>query len=611
MSKKFLILISGLLAAVVLAACGGGETIVEVTREVDVEREVEVIQEVVVTEVVMVEGEEVVVTAISEVVVTATPEPIPFGGAIVESSFADISTLNPIISSDNASSTVIGRMFHGLITLEEFSGAIVGDLAESWTVSEDGLVYTFTLKDNVTWTDGTPVTAHDVAFTMDAINTDEVASPRRSAYDLVESWEATGDFELVLTLSDVDCTVLAGIGTGVLPAHVFEGDPLNIVDSDFNLNPTVTNGPFKFNSWTPDEVTILDANEDYFEGRPFVDQWLYQVYADQSAEFAALLAGEITYTNAPPQFVSRIDAEIASGAPFVTTKYFANSYNFVGYNLANPANPQNGWDDLDGDGVYTDGEPPLPQDPHPVLSDNEVRRAIAYSIDYTGIINKVAFGQGGPIVANVKPAIAWAYNTDLVPYEQDLELAAQILDDAGWVDSDGDGIRDKDGQPLAFELLTNAGNEVRENIGVLLKDVLDGIGFDITFTATEFGTVVQRLLGQEYDAVIIGFGGGAPEPDDSSQFSYKNDEVGAGFNFVSYYNETVENNLSDGKSVPGCAEADRAPFYLSNQEEIQADLPYSFLYVGLVTIAVQDHWVGIEPNAWNTRHNIIEWYPDN
>ncbi|MEM7335134.1 MAG: ABC transporter substrate-binding protein [Chloroflexota bacterium] len=613
MPKNFKLYLLVAFAVLVLAACQPTTVEVEVTRVVELEGETIVeTQEIEVTRVV--DGETIVETQEVEVVVTATASPNPQGGNVVESSFADISTFNPVLGSDSASSVNYGRMFYAMATLDPFSGAVIPQMAESWSVSDDGLVYTFTLRDDMVWSDGTQITASDVAFTFDAINTDEVASPRRSNFDLVDSWSAVDDVTFELILSEVDCTVLGNLGVqGIIPAHAYDGDPLNIPESPENTAPSIVSGPFTFVEWVPDDHVTLAANPDFFGGQPNIDTWTFRVYADQSAELAGVLAGEIDYTGVGPQFVSVIEGAIAGGEDLNINKFFNNSYNFVGYNLANPANPQNGWDDLDEDGTYTEGEPPLEQDPHPVLSDNEVRRAIAFSIDYTGIINKVAFGQGGPTVANVWPSIGWAYNNEIEPYAQDLELAAQILADAGWAagsaTNDADvAILEKDGQALEFTLMTNAGNETRENIGILMKDVLDGLGFDVTLEFIEFGTVVQKLLGQEYDAVIIGFGGGPPEPDDSSQFSFKNDEVGAGFNFVSYYNETVESNLLDGKSVSSCAEDERAPFYYSNQEEIYNDVPYSFLYIPLANTVWRDRLNNIESNPWALRYNIQDWY---
>lgn len=591
-----------------LAACQPQIVEVEVTRETTVVEEV--VKEVEVIKEIEVEGDTVEVEV--TVVVEATEVPDPQGGEVVESSFADINTLNPVLGNDTASSRSYNLLFEGMATLDPFSGAVIPNFA-TWETSEDGLQVTYTLKDGINWSDGTPITANDIAFTFDAINTEEVASPRRSNFDSVEDWEVVDDSTLVVNLKNVDCSLPANLNVqGLIPAHVYDNDPTTIPDNPENLSPTVVSGPFTFGEWVPDDFVRLDANPDYWQGQPNIDSWIYKVYADQSAEFAGLLAGEIDWATVAPGFVSVVEGRIASGEDLNMKKWFTNGYTFVGYNLANPENPQNGWDDLDGDGAYTDGEPPLAQDPHPVLGDLAVRQAMANSIDYTGIINKVAFGQGGPTVANVWPSIGWAYNNDIEPYSQDLELAAQILADGGWVagstTNDSDiAILEKDGQPLEISLLTNAGNETRENIGILLKDTLDEMGFDVTLEFIEFGTVVEKLLGQTYDVVIIGFGGGAPDPDDSSQFSFKNDEVGAGFNFVSYYNETVEANLASGKAVPGCAESERAPYYISNQEEIYKDVPYNFLYVGLANAVWRDRLLNIDPNPWSFRYNIQDW----
>lgn len=608
MFKKLKLASLGLsLLALVLVACS--PQTVEVTRVVT-ETVTETVTESLEVEVTrVIEGETVTET----VIVTATPLPATQGGNLVESSFADISTLNPVLSSDNASGINIGLMFYALAGLEPFSGAVVPQIAESWDVSEDGLTYTFHLRDDVMWSDGTQLTANDVAFTFDAINTDSVASPRRSNFTEVESWTAVDDFTLELKLKSVDCTVLSNVGVqGILPAHVYGGDPETIAENAENTAPSVVSGPFTFVEHVADDHVTLAANPGFYLGKPNVDTWTYRVYADQSAELAGMLAGEVDYMSVGPQFVSVIEGQIASGDDLNIQKFFSNGYTFIGYNLANPANPQNGWDDTDGDGKWTEGEPPLAQDPHPVLSDLAVRQAMAHSIDYTGIINKVAFGQGGPTVANVWPSITWAYNNEIEPYAQDLEKAAQMLADAGWVPgsatNDADvPILEKDGVQLTLNLMTNAGNETRENIGVLTKDVLDGLGFNIQLEFIEFGTVVQKLLGQEFDMVIIGFGGGAPEPDDSSQFSYVNDEVGAGFNFVSYYNATVEDNLKQGKGVPGCLEDARAPFYQSNQVEIYNDVPYSFLYIPLANNVWRDRLQGIDPNPWSLRYDIEQW----
>ncbi len=206
----------------------------------------------------------------------------------------------------------------------------------------------------------------------------------------------------------------------------------------------------------------------------------------------------------------------------------------------------------------------IEQDPHPILSEHAVRLAMAHALDYQSIIDNVYLGQGYPIASNVLPAVDWAYDPSIEPYAYDPELSAQILDEAGWVDSDGDGVRDRDGQTLSLSLMTNAGNTTREDMGVLVQDQLNALGFDITFEAIDFGTLVDQLLGQTFDMVIIGWTGLGTDPNDESFWHTENDVPGSSFNFVSFQNERVNELLKEGVSIPGCAPEDRAPVLSGN-----------------------------------------------
>ena len=605
MSKRFLYLIGALLiSALVLVACQPETVEVIVTQEVEVVREVEVE----VTKVVEVEGEEVVIveTQVVEVVVEPTAEPIPQGGTMVESTFADASNLNPILASDSASFDIINKMFLGLVTTDEFTGETVGELSTGWTVSDDGLTYTFDIRDDVSWTDGTPLTANDIKFTFDAVASELVETPRKSNVELVTSVEATDDTTLVVEFSEVDCTALQNLGLGVLPSHAYAADFSDVMTSELNDAPTITTGPFAFNERVPDSFTSLVRNESYYKGAPNMDGWTYQVFADQSAELEATLAGDIDVTGVGPQFVSVIEAEIASGGDLQMKKFFDDGYTYIGFNMGDPANPENGWIDENENGAFDEGEPPnLDQAKHPVFGDAAVRQAIAQAIDYTNIINKVAFGQGVQATVNVLPAVEWAFNTEVEPYAFDLEAAAQTLEDAGWT---GEGVRSKDGQELTFTLMTNAGNEVRENIAAIAQDTLNGIGFNVELEIIEFGTVVEKLLGQTYDAVIIGWTGLGSDPEDSSFWAYRNDAVGGGFNFVSYYNESVEANLAEARSIPGCDTGARGDLYRQNQVQLNSDAPYAFLYVPLGNVVWNTRLNEIDPGPWATYYNVEDWY---
>ncbi|MEZ4554868.1 MAG: ABC transporter substrate-binding protein [Caldilineaceae bacterium] len=382
------------------------------------------------------------------------------GGVWTRASSADASILNPILYSDSSSFDVLSMIFPFLINTDAFSGEFVpeGSMSESWDVSEDGLTWTFHLRDGITWSDGDPVDAADFKFSYDAIASDLVETPRKSNVEQIESIEVLDPLTIQVTFKEVKCDGLGDLGLGWLPSHLYADDFSDIMENDFNDAPAVSAGPFTFQSWTRDDNTILVRNDSYWEGAPYMDGMIYRIVPDPGARLAQLQSGEVDEIAVQPEQIAVVDA-----APNLNRFNFKDDgYTYIGLNLANPDNPQPG---LDEDGNYVE------QDPHPILSDVAVRKAIAHSLDYQTIIDSVYLGQGYQIAANVLPAVTWAHDPSLAPYAYDTELAAQILEEAGWVDSNGDGVRERR-HALALTLSTNAGNTTREDLGVLVQDQL-------------------------------------------------------------------------------------------------------------------------------------------
>lgn len=560
-----------------LAACSGPtpETITEIVKEtVVVEKEV-------VTE--------------KEVVVTATPAPPQQGGVFVEASGADASILNPILQSDNASYTVVQHLFPALLGEDPFTGEVVPtDLAESWEVSEDGLTWTFHLRDNIKWSDGDPVDAADFKFTYEAIASDKLDSPRKYITDQIKSIETPDPQTVIVTFNEVRCDSLPNLGLGLLPSHLYKGDFSDIMENKFNDAPQVSAGPLKFKEWLRDDHVALERNADYWKGAVHMDGWIFKTVPDPGARLGQLQSGEVDLIEAQPEQLTTIELD----PNLKLFKYKDDGYNYIALNLANPKNPQPGQDEQGN---------LIEQDPHPILGDLNVRQAIAYSLDYDAIINQVFLGQGYRITANVLPAVEWAYDDTLEPYPYDPDRAKQLLEKAGWVDSDGDGVREKEGQKLALTLLTNAGNTVREDLGVLAQDQLKQVGFDITFEAIEFGTLLEQFDNQTFDMVIIGWTGLGPDPNDDAFWHTLYDVPGSGFNTVSYHNPEVDKLLEQAVSVPGCDTAKRAPLYKQIQQTIHDDVPYVFISGRIGNTAYSTRWQGINPGPWIFYHNIEQF----
>lgn len=519
------------------------------------------------------------------------------GGVWTRSTNSDASILNPILSSDSVSSNVNTMIFPTLIGQDPFTGELVpnGSISEGWTVSEDGLTWTFTLRDDVFWSDGEQVDATDFKFTYDAIASDAVESPRKPNVEKIASIETPDPQTVVVTFTEVKCDGLSDLGLGLMPSHLYADDFSDIMDNPMNEAPAASAGPMVFQSWTRDDNIIVTRNDEYFLGAPYMDGMIYKIIPDPGAELAALQSQEIDVMALQPAQVDSVQGD----SNINIYNFKDDGYDYIALNLANPDNPLPGQDE-DGNLVE--------QDPHPILSDLNVRKAIAHSLDYDAIIDQVYLGQGYQLAANVLPAVSWAYDDSIAPYPYDLEMAQQLLEEAGWVDSDGDGIREKDGETLSLSLVTNAGNRTRENLGVLAQDQLGAAGFDISFEAIDFGTMVGQMLGQSYDMVIIGWTGMGSDPNDDSFWSSKFDTPDSGFNFVSYQNAEIDQLLEEGLSIPGCAPEERAPIYQQIQQQIHDDVPYVFISGGVGNTGYTNQWAGIDPGEWSFYWNVEQWY---
>lgn len=519
------------------------------------------------------------------------------GGTWTEASGSDASNFNPILYDDSVSSIVVGYLYPALINIDAQTGEYTpdGSMSESWTTSEDGLTWTFKLRDGVTWSDGDAVDSADYKYTYDALLSDKVQSPRTYAWEGIESIEAPDPQTVVVKFENVKCDALGNLGLGWLPSHLYAADFSDIMTAPESEAPRVSAGPFLFQSWTRDDNFIVSRNENYWEGSPHMDGSIVRVVPDPGARLAQLQSGEIDYLEVQPNQIATAEQD----PDLARFRWFDDGFVYIAVNQANPANPQDG---TDADGNL------VPQDPHPILGDVRVRQAIAHAIDYQSIIDNIRLGEGYPMAANVLPTIEWAVDKNLQPYTYDLDAARALLEDAGWTDSNGDGIREKDGKDMDVSLITNAGNTTREDIGVYVQDQLKQIGINVDFQAIDFGTMLDQMDAQTYDMVIAGWTNIGSDPNDDVFWRAKFDVVGSGFNNTSYQNPEIEDLLVQGYSVPGCKPEDRAPIYKQIQQIIHDDVPYIYLYGAISNAFYNKDWTNIEPGTWSFKWNMHNWY---
>jgi peptide/nickel transport system substrate-binding protein len=563
----------------------------------------------------------------AQVVVTSTPTPIPEGGTIIRAIYADAQTANPILAADAGSQALVQLLYEGLLRVDPFTGVQVGNFAAEWAVSEDGRTYTFTLREGLTWSDGKPITAHDFHFSYAALKSGALDTPNARHAAAISAIEVLDDRTFSVTFEQANCGNLEHLELGWLPMHVFTDDAEDydfgrLETHEFNHSPWVFSGPFKLREWARGKQWILERNELYWQGAPHLDTVVTRLVSGQNELVALLEERQIDVgEHLRPQALARLEQ-----VPDLRLyKFVDDGYDFLGFQLGDPDNPQPRLDAAEEDaGALALNEA---HGEHPILGDARVRAAIVHAIDRQDLIDKARLGQGIPLHANVLPGVPWAYNTELEPRAYDPELARQLLDQAGWTlgadpgrDSEAaaSDVRVRGGAPLKLRLVTNAGNEVRERMADLIRAQLAQVGIEVEVVLLDWYSFLDVLFGQTFDMVLMGMDGMGTNPDDLHLWSAANDlpvttdETGQvparGHNFVSYYSPEVEAWLEEARSAPGCDQERRAVLYRQVQARLAEDQPYGWIAVPRSVMALDARIGGVNPGPWSLWYNVHEWF---
>jgi peptide/nickel transport system substrate-binding protein len=499
---------------------------------------------------------------------------------------ADSTTFNTILQVEAVDSAIQSFVFPALTRNNLETGQPEPNLA-TWEISEDGLTYTFTIRDDANWSDGTPITAQDAAFTINAMTSESVETFRTvtglSAVNVID--EKT--FEVVL--EQATCGLFSELSFGIMPAHKFAADYSDFATSDFNLGPDVSGGPFVYVERSTDEFLRFAANDTYFDGRPNIDQLVIQVIPDSDVRTQAIQSGQIDYTT--PLTAEQAE-QLADNPDVEVVSYAINGWYMNMFNLADPASMMPARDEA-GNLVE--------QAPHPILSDVRVRQALIMGWNHEDALF-LAGESAMPLPGPVTPTLPDAFNSELAPYAFDPEAAGALLDEAGWVDSDGDGIRDKDGVPLALELIYL---EVNTNDATLMADYWRDLGVDATLLTGEQGAMIgDRLAPQNFDMFVIGISWNQPTADVLLNFLYSsaNDP---GTNFASFINEEFDTLLGE-LATGSCDPAARQSIYYRLQEIAHEEAIADYLYTQVAYVAKTPRLTGVEFTTWGTTP-INQW----
>ncbi|MBD3379650.1 MAG: peptide-binding protein [Candidatus Omnitrophica bacterium] len=500
-----------------------------------------------------------------------------YGAAVPRDSYvaggiSDARVLIPFLADDTASSSICELIFNGLTKVDK-DLRVTGDLARSWKISEDGRLITFYLRDNVRWHDGKAFTAEDVKFTYEQILDPSNGSPYIGSYSMIREVRVLDEHTVSFEYEEPYAPALLKLGMGILPQHILRGAE-DIRSSDFATRPVGT-GPYRFGRWKNGEYIVLEANRDYFEGVPGIKRYVYRIIPDQAVAFLELVSGGVDsvalspyqyrYRSRTKDFVEKIEKY----------KYPSHSYVYIGYNLKDP-----------------------------LFSDKRVRRALSYAVDTRKIIDSVLLGLGSPSTGPFLKGSPF-YDESVEGYPYDPGRAEALLKEAGWEDTDGDGILDRDGVPLSFTVATNQGSRVREDTATIVQSQWAEIGVDAKIRVVAWSAFLDQFVNKKnFQAVILGWT--TPIDPDIYSVWHSDSSREGGLNFVSYSNGRVDALIEEGRREFDTRK--RREIYHELHGLISRDAPYTFLFVPYSTPAVNRRFKGIEPSPAGIGYNFIEWY---
>lgn len=493
------------------------------------------------------------------------------GDAYVSGTIGEPITLIPILASDSPSAEVCGLVYNGLVKYDK-DLELIGDLADRWEISPDGLEIRFFLRKGIRWHDGVPFTAEDVEFTYRRLIDPAVPTPYRGDFERIESVKVLDPWTLLVRYKEPFAPALSSWGMGILPKHLLEG--ADLMRTPLREKPVGT-GPFRFHRWVRGDRVELKANPDYFEGRPFLDWIVLRVIPDQGTIFLELQVEGLDSAGLTPLQFSRSSNNPRFSDLFHKFHYPSFGYTYLGYNLRDPK-----------------------------FRDPLVRQALNAAINKEEIIRGVLLGYGREATGPY-PQESWAFDPAIRPAPYDPRRAKELLAQAGWKDADGDGILEKEGIPFEFTILTNQGNLTRELAAQIIQQRLAAIGIRVKIWILEWSALLHEFIDKgKFEAILMGWSL-SRDPDQFDLWHSSKIKPGE-FNFIGYSNPEADRLLEEGRRTFDPLR--RQEIYRRFHRLLYEDQPVCFLYVPEALPAVHRRFQEVEVSAIGVGYNLIHWY---
>ena len=542
---------------------------------------------------------------------------------IVDAILSDPKTFNPVLSSDATSSAVGSKMFDGLITQNPITGETEPALAESWTISDDKLEVIFTLRKDLKWSDGKPLTADDVVFSFNELYlNNEIPYNGRATLKIGETQafpivEKLDNLRVKFILPEPFAPFFSTIGKSILPRHILkptvdkkdsEGNPLFMTTWGVDTPPEkfVVNSAYKIAEYANAQRIIFTANPYYWkqgengEELPKIKRVVWQIVESTDTSFLQFRSGGLDSLGISPEFFSLLKKEEKRGNFTIYNGGSAYGNIYITFNL-NQAQRK--------------GKPLVDPVKSQWFNDVRFRQAIAYSIDRQSIINNLYRGLGEPQNSPISVQSPY-YDDSLSGYDYNPEKAKALFKEAGFSYNSRNQLIDKQGNRVVFTLNTNAGNKIREGMGSQIKEDLQKAGIQVNFKPLAFNLLLDRLDNTlDWDCILLGLTGGN-EPNNGANVWYPDGDL----HMFNQYKKDLEGwKVADWEKQIGqlyikaareLDEEKRKEIYAEVQALVSEQVPFIYLVNPLSLGAVRNHIKPIEYSAlggafWNLEELTI------
>lgn len=491
-----------------------------------------------------------------------------YGDMLVVGMQADADVLFPPTSTSASSGDIIGNIFWYLMRSEPDFFHFKPGLADSFRFTPDSLAVDFFINPGARWHDGVPVTADDVVFAFGVCKSPVINFSSVSWLDHITKVEALDPhtvrfhFDQRYMYQVMDATVCYP-----LPKHIL-GDMSyqEMLNADYTRAP-VGDGPFRFVSWTPGEEITIEAVPDFFRGRPYLNRISYRVIPEPTSIATQLSNGAV---DTWPRAVLSFYPQLSKDPNLEIHSIPGRSYTYIAYNTKDP-----------------------------ILSDQRVRQALTYGLDRQQIVDALLYGQG-QIATQPMITTIWAHDSTIKPYPYDPEKAKALLEEAGWTDTNGDGIREKDGKPLRFAIKTNANNTMRVDIATVAQEQWKRIGVDLQLRTLEFNTFIGQLMDHDFQAALGGWVVGI-KAELEPTFG-----LGERFNFPQVENATLDSLIQTAETTRDRAAAMK--LWSRAQRIIVDQAYYTFLFQQNDLLPVNKRFQGVVPTTYSWDDSLRTWY---